>query len=214
MLTRTIGKTSQERGVSWLLENGDKIEGTTKAKLILSQEPFHSCLSTQNIPNDLKSSAPGVNVSLGSCPGWLLCGKHHEENQLVEEKVFTWLSRPSTEGGGAGNYAGAEAGPMNECYLLAYSPGLAQPAFYQPGPPGPAVALPTANWALSHQPPTQKMLRRHAVPTSRSEDNPQMRSPLPPQIHLDCLKWTETNHPVNSTGLQISMANTRHSSTT
>lgn len=100
MLTRTIGNTSQERGVSWLLENGDKIEGTTKAKLRLSQEPFHSCLSTQNIPSDLKSSAPGVNVSLGrESPGWLLCAKHQDENQLVEEKGFTWLSRPGTEGG-------------------------------------------------------------------------------------------------------------------
>lgn len=46
---------------------------------------------------------------------------------------------------------------MNECYLLAYSPGLAQPVFlYQPGPPGPAVALPTVNWALSHQSQSRK----------------------------------------------------------
>lgn len=161
--------------MSGLLENRDKIEGTTKAKLILSQEPFHSCFSTQNIPNDLKSPAPGVNISLGSCPSWLLCGKHHDKNQLVEEKVFTWLLQPSTEGGRARNNAEAEAGTMNECYLLAYSPGLAQPVFlYQPGPPGPpdpAAALPTANWALLHQSPIQKMLRRHTIPTSQSEDN-------------------------------------------
>lgn len=176
MLTRTLGNTSQEREVSWLLENRDKIEGTTKAKLILSQEPFHPCLNTQNIPRDLKPSAPGVNVSLGSCPGWLLCAKHHDENQLVEENVFTWLSRPSTEGGRARNDAGAEAGPMNECYLLAYSPGLAQPVFlYQPGPPGPA--LPTANWALSHQSPIQKMLHRHTIPTSQSEENSSNEAP-------------------------------------
>ena len=94
---------------------------------------------------------------------------------------------------------------MNECSSLAYSPGLAQPvSLYQPGP---ALALPTVNWALLHQSPIQKVLCRHAIPTSQSEDNSSNEAP-PHPIHLDCLEWTETNNPVNSTMLQIRMANT------
>lgn len=123
--------------------------------------------------------------------------------------MFTWLWRPGREKGRARNNAGAEAGTMNECYSLAYFSRACSACLLIPTrTTWSSTGIAHCELALLHQSPIQKMLCRHAIPTSRSEDNSSNEAHPPPQIHLDCLEWTETNHSVNSTRPQIRMANT------